>query len=107
MIIKVIFCFVLVCNLIACGLLYNRSKIKQLTVIEQNVAKTFEIRSHKLCLTACEIDCMPETEYKHQSDKVLKEQFHQYQDDFEAEVAERLKANKIRHIKAYGGIRLL
>lgn len=107
MIIKIIFLFIVTFNLMACVFFYRRSKIQQLIAIEQNVAKTLEVRSHKLCITACEIDCMPDTEQKYQADKELREKLHQYMDDFESEVAERLKTNKVQHIKAYGGIKLL
>ncbi|WP_127023263.1 hypothetical protein [Rheinheimera mangrovi] len=90
------------------GLFWYKKTCRHLTVkeIEQRVSQQMELRAHKLCMQAFDVQRTSEAEERSQLDEQFQDDLHLYVEDFQAEVAESLKQNKVLDIESYGFIRL-
>ena len=90
------------------GLFWYKKTCRHLTVkeIEQRVSQQMELRAHKLCMQAFDVQRTSEAEERTKLDEQFQDDLHLYVEDFQAEVAESLQQNKVQDIQSYGFIRL-
>ncbi len=94
--------------LLLSGLLWYKKTCQHLTIhdIEQRVSQKMEQRAHQLCVQAFNVQRASEGEERNQLDEQFQDDLHLYIEDFQAEVAESLKQNKVQGVQSYGFIRL-
>ncbi len=94
--------------LLLSGLLWYKKTCHHLTIdeIELRVSRQMEQRAHKLCMQAFNVQRASEAEERSQLNEQFQDDLHLYVEDFQAEVAESLKQNKVQGVQSYGFIRL-
>lgn len=94
--------------LVCSGFFWYRKTCRNLTVteIEQSVSQQMEQRAHKLCMQAFDIQRVSEETERNRLHEQFQDDLHLYVEDFQAEVAQSIKQNKIQNIQSYGFINL-
>lgn len=94
--------------LLLSGLFWYKKICRNLTIneIEQRVSQQMELRAHKLCMQAFDVQRTSEAGKRNQLDEEFQDDLHLYVEDFQAEVAQSLKQHKIQNVQSYGFIRL-
>lgn len=77
-----------------------------LNIIEKQVAADMEIRAHRLCLLAYEAQRFGNSVDRRALDEEFKDFLHLYIEDYQAEVAKKIREHKLSEISAYGFIKL-
>ena len=77
-----------------------------LNIIEKQVAADMETRAHQLCLLAYEAQRFGNSMERISLDEEIQDFLHLYIEDYQAEVAKKIKQHKISEISAYGFIKL-
>lgn len=77
-----------------------------LATIEKQVAVEMEARAHKLCMQAYEVQRIGNTFERIKADEDFQDSVHLYVEDYQAEVAQRLREHNVSSISAYGFIRI-
>lgn len=102
-----LFCsaFSVICSL-CCILIYKRIAWSTPTLrqIEHSVAKEMEGRAHRLCMQAYEAQRVGNAFERKRYNEEFQDNLHLYVEDYQAEVALKLKEHKVRNIPAYGYI---
>lgn len=75
--------------------------------IENTVAKEMEVRAHRLCIQAYDVERMANTFERNKAAEEFQDNLHLYLEDYQAEVAQRLKEYKVHSVSAYGYIRIM
>lgn len=78
-----------------------------LATIEKQVATEMEARAHRLCMQAYEAQRIGNTFERIKADEEFQDNVHLYAEDYQAEVAQRLKEHNVSSISAYGFIRIM
>ena len=104
-----LFCslFCVICS-VCCILIYKHivSFPPTLGQIENTVAKEMEVRAHRLCIQAYDAERIGNAFERKKAAEEFKDNLHLYLEDYQAEVAQRLKEHKVHSVPAYGYIRL-
>lgn len=79
---------------------------KALNIIEKQVAADMQMRAHQLCLLAYEAQRFGNSREKAALDDEFQDFLHLYIEDYQAEVAKKIKEHNINEISAYGFINL-
>lgn len=77
-----------------------------LNIIEKEVAADMETRAHRLCLLAYEAQRFGNANEKAAMDEEFQDFLHLYIEDYQAEVAKKIKEHNINNVSAYGFINL-
>jgi hypothetical protein len=79
----------------------------ELTTIEKEAALSMEARAHRLCMQAYEVQSYGNTWQRIKADEDFLDSLHLYVEDYQAEVATRIKEHNVKNIAAYGFIRII
>lgn len=78
-----------------------------LATIEKQVATEMEARAHRLCMQAYEAQRIGNTFERIKADEEFQDSLHLYVEDYQSEVAVRLKEHNVSNIAAYGFVRIV
>lgn len=78
-----------------------------LATIEKQVATEMEARAHRLCMQAFEAQRIGNTIERIKADEAFQDSVHLYVEDYQSEVALRLKEHNVSNIAAYGFVRII
>jgi len=100
--------FMLLAGLFAAGLYLYRDLTAHMSVqqVEQETANSMELRAHRLCMQAYQASLVTNGNERVRLEDEFQDDLHEYFDDYQAEVAARLKKRKVSSISAYGFIRI-
>ncbi|WP_288741170.1 hypothetical protein [uncultured Rheinheimera sp.] len=101
-------CTLSVACTICCILIYKHiASSPTVRQIESTVAKEMKGRAHCLCLQAYDAERIVNPFERKKATEKFQDDLHLYLEDYQAEVALRIKEYKVRSISAYGYIRLM
>jgi len=75
--------------------------------IENTVAQEMKVRAHRLCIQVYDAERLGNTFERKKAYEEFQDNLYLYLEDYQAEVAQRLKEYKVHTISAYGYIRIM